>query len=448
MSETTTRRGFTLIELLVVIAIIAILAAILFPVFAKAREKARQTQCANNVRQIVIGIQMATQDNDNILPSKDAVWAVNNLPPKAVACPTYGMNKGIGYAYNAWMAGKCITDIGMPASVEIPLIVDSKTSSHLMILSTDADPRHTGKVMVGWADGHVELTPQNKIPISVQTSEELLFDQVGTWCPNGTVTTGFGTGSGYSETPPTGWVSNVFNDPPGPNYYFANITNYWNSLIINGCNTFYGVGGYPGYDASPADIYLRIPLNSKDRGNPVSINGGWVLSLPKFTFYAAFQKSTGDYATGTPVPGCNGWSQLSVLDDTLAAIVTFKAEGDGAANNLNYTVNGTSLCTVSDACIPTGSWAAYPWLGNRFKYGGASQQLTLIASGSNVICTIACPTVPEIAGNATVAKGPGNLQRPTWVEFRVSDISGAGLGRWRVFSKENAGGIMWGPDAL
>ena len=49
------RRGFTLIELLVVIAIIAILAAILFPVFAQAREKARQTFCLNNTKQITLG---------------------------------------------------------------------------------------------------------------------------------------------------------------------------------------------------------------------------------------------------------------------------------------------------------------------------------------------------------------------------------------------------------
>src|SRR5688572_6764549 len=57
-------RGFTLIELLVVIAIIAILAAILFPVFAQAREKARQTACLSNLKQIGTGSMMYIQDYD------------------------------------------------------------------------------------------------------------------------------------------------------------------------------------------------------------------------------------------------------------------------------------------------------------------------------------------------------------------------------------------------
>ena len=61
--------GFTLIELLVVIAIIAILAAILFPVFAQAREKARQTQCLSNIKQIGTGLMIYLSDYDEHIPT-------------------------------------------------------------------------------------------------------------------------------------------------------------------------------------------------------------------------------------------------------------------------------------------------------------------------------------------------------------------------------------------
>jgi len=62
------RDGFTLIELLVVIAIIAILAAILFPVFARAREKARETSCSSQLRQLGLGLHMYAQDYDEEFP--------------------------------------------------------------------------------------------------------------------------------------------------------------------------------------------------------------------------------------------------------------------------------------------------------------------------------------------------------------------------------------------
>ncbi len=63
-----TRKGFTLIELLVVIAIIAILAAILFPVFAQAREKARGASCLSNTKQIALAVMMYVQDTDEMYP--------------------------------------------------------------------------------------------------------------------------------------------------------------------------------------------------------------------------------------------------------------------------------------------------------------------------------------------------------------------------------------------
>src|SRR5688500_12088066 len=73
------KQGFTLIELLVVIAIIAILAAILFPVFARARENARRASCQSNLKQIGLGIAQYTQDYDErMVPSYQSD---SNSPP-------------------------------------------------------------------------------------------------------------------------------------------------------------------------------------------------------------------------------------------------------------------------------------------------------------------------------------------------------------------------------
>jgi prepilin-type N-terminal cleavage/methylation domain-containing protein/prepilin-type processing-associated H-X9-DG protein len=69
--EKPNRNGFTLIELLVVIAIIAILAAILFPVFAKVREKARQAACSSNEKQLALGVIQYESDYDEMLPGLD-----------------------------------------------------------------------------------------------------------------------------------------------------------------------------------------------------------------------------------------------------------------------------------------------------------------------------------------------------------------------------------------
>src|SRR3954463_1047585 len=87
--------GFTLIELLVVIAIIAVLAAILFPVFAQARDKARQSSCLSNTRQIGTAFMMYAEDYDGGFPSWwDHRWHIPLKPyvksTKVFVCPSAG----------------------------------------------------------------------------------------------------------------------------------------------------------------------------------------------------------------------------------------------------------------------------------------------------------------------------------------------------------------------
>lgn len=91
MPSTVRRAAFTLIELLVVIAIIAILAAILFPVFAQAREKARSTSCLSNMKQIGLGLRMYMQDYDEQLFFRAASNAASTRANVSVAktAPSY-----------------------------------------------------------------------------------------------------------------------------------------------------------------------------------------------------------------------------------------------------------------------------------------------------------------------------------------------------------------------
>ncbi len=150
------KRGFTLIELLVVIAIIAILAAILFPVFARAREKARQTTCSSNQRQIATSALMYVQDHDESFPATTNFWQAIAVDPGILVCPSKGKNTPNGYAYNVLLNQKAVGSVIDPTKAFISC--DSDRTGNIWGSPIDGAKRHSGQCLYSFVDGHVAST--------------------------------------------------------------------------------------------------------------------------------------------------------------------------------------------------------------------------------------------------------------------------------------------------
>lgn len=149
--RSSTQGAFTLVELLVVIAIIAILAAILFPVFARARENARKTSCLSNLKQLGLGFMQYTQDYDEAFPlssypSDSVSWTTSTVPyikstqvfrcssdtatrwANPVAPPTSNYYT-TSYIMNAYFAGSQTYAklSAIPATSKVIILVDANT---------------------------------------------------------------------------------------------------------------------------------------------------------------------------------------------------------------------------------------------------------------------------------------------------------------------------------
>ncbi len=189
------RQGFTLIELLVVIAIIAILAAILFPVFSRAREKARAASCLSNLKQLGLAALMYTQDYDECFPMNyyftpdgTAYTFYHELEPyiknaQVYRCPSdanalpiadmaqvfasYGLTLApcgaeyVTYMYNyAVFEDWDVQPIAL-AEIEYPalctMIFDGELEAAPDLFDSPVDARHNGTVNANFVDGHTKV---------------------------------------------------------------------------------------------------------------------------------------------------------------------------------------------------------------------------------------------------------------------------------------------------
>jgi len=462
MSVTTSRKGFTLIELLVVIAIIAILAAILFPLFTKAREKARQSTCQSNVRQMLVAIQMNQNDNDGRYPDMGKVYQVVQFPPKCITCPTYGAAKGAGYGFNSWLTGKVASDVGMLPPQETVIGADSTGAT--MISALDMDARHTGKGVVGYGDGHVSLEKSVNIP--AMTSNDA-FDDITDY---GGMINNDGGDNSYiiwsSVIPattrinnriPTGWVSPAFTmaglTPDGTRGGIMDF-NDRGMLDICGSTSYAAVSNYGGgvWPGGVTDIWLRIPVNNATTN---MASGMWVVAVPFF----GPKCWSGDY------PGTlDNWGEVNVVDTSGAKLASFRMEA--RTTGTDFKLMGQTVASAAGSSpdvggpywIFVGGSSALPSIcpgpASWHQSGGGTDLrmnvtfLGNVATGS-VSATIASNLGNVVSGGVKAPAMGGDIHRPGYVEFRVKNVTTEYVGRttgasWTLMYPAYGGGVKYG----
>jgi prepilin-type N-terminal cleavage/methylation domain-containing protein/prepilin-type processing-associated H-X9-DG protein len=187
MRNMSRKKAFTLIEILVVIGIIALLAAILFPVLSRARERARTTNCASNEKQIALSLIQYTQDNDRRFPPLNDTgtdgWSVviGIREPNVFQCPSEEQAPADGYTdywLNSDLMGVSNVRVRYPSNTiligdgdagptgyNLAAQADATTTPPIQAWDVNADytQRHFDGANYAFADGHVKWLKADSI---------------------------------------------------------------------------------------------------------------------------------------------------------------------------------------------------------------------------------------------------------------------------------------------
>ena len=320
------KSGFTLIELLVVIAIIAILAAILFPVFARARENARRSSCQSNMKNIALGFKQYLQDYDEKYPAKDT-WTTAiftyTKSDQVLRCPSAGNTEAtvaskIDYLYNAGL------HVAKESRIEATAVTVLNAEAARGVASSgsvaSAPTRHFDGSNYSFVDGHVKwlkpaavistastTQPTFDVPISAGAAAAIVAGNAATAAAIATATAGatlagnqiapgitvssiqvYGNGQFNSSTVPAAGCTSGTPCTAVLGYLHMNVTNSGSSATVTVTavrepTTAIGwfVGPFTGQGAAATDPNAASGCtDASATGGAVTVPGGASTQLP------------------------------------------------------------------------------------------------------------------------------------------------------------------------
>ena len=211
------KKGFTLVELTVIIIVIIVISIIMYPMYSQppGRERARQTTCLSNQKQIALAMLLYLEENKEIFPEiNDDIFSTLGLSGKVLFCPN---TTGQCYVVNARLSNLELKQIEDPESVWLTADAARGATGPVGYGASDMDPRHAGGIIASFVDGHAAY---HKRISDVTTDVRLKMKSV----PSGTIFDKNGINQGFKYMPLADERDNLIIELPADSKNTPNIS--------------------------------------------------------------------------------------------------------------------------------------------------------------------------------------------------------------------------------